>query len=173
VPTLVHDPPPVELERLIERRRRLGLDHLDEVWDGVLHMNPPPHSRHGRVLARLLSLLAPHAQAAGLEAIAEFGIGETDNYRVPDAGLLRPGPDRQYHDTAALATEVVSPGDESRHKFDFYAAHRVDEMLIVDPLKRSVEWFGLAGAPYEPIARSGLIELGADELAQKLEWPED
>ena len=32
VPTLVRDPQPVEFERLLERRRLLGQDLLDEVW---------------------------------------------------------------------------------------------------------------------------------------------
>jgi hypothetical protein len=39
--TLVLESTP-ELEALKERRRRAGLDRLDEVWDGVLHMVPVP-----------------------------------------------------------------------------------------------------------------------------------
>jgi hypothetical protein len=27
---------------LLDERRRLGLDVVDEVWEGVLHMVPPP-----------------------------------------------------------------------------------------------------------------------------------
>jgi len=27
---------------LLEQRRRLGLDHWDEMWEGVLHMAPDP-----------------------------------------------------------------------------------------------------------------------------------
>jgi hypothetical protein len=42
MPTLVRDPQPVEFEALLERRRRLGQDLYDEVWNGVLHMNPAP-----------------------------------------------------------------------------------------------------------------------------------
>ena len=34
--TLVNDPPPAEFEALLERRRGLGQDLFDEVWDGVL-----------------------------------------------------------------------------------------------------------------------------------------
>ena len=47
MPTLVRDPQPPELEALLERRRRLGQDLFDEVWEGVLHMNPAPSGRHG------------------------------------------------------------------------------------------------------------------------------
>ena len=35
----------------MERRRRLGQDLFDEVWEGVVHMNPAPHSQHGRLEA--------------------------------------------------------------------------------------------------------------------------
>ncbi len=56
--------------------------------------------------------------------------------------------------------EIVSPKDESWAKLPFYAAHDVDEALIVDPKKRKVHWLGLRGDRYEPIERSGLIELG-------------
>ena len=37
----------MEFEALLERRHRLGQDLLDEVWDGVHHMNPAPAGRHG------------------------------------------------------------------------------------------------------------------------------
>jgi hypothetical protein len=30
---------------LLEERRRLGLDIRDEMWDGVLHVVPPPGGR--------------------------------------------------------------------------------------------------------------------------------
>ena len=43
VPTLVLDPPPADFEALLERRRKLGQDLLDEVWEGVYHMNPALH----------------------------------------------------------------------------------------------------------------------------------
>lgn len=37
MPTLVRDPQPMEFEALLERRRKLGQDLLDEVWDGIYH----------------------------------------------------------------------------------------------------------------------------------------
>jgi hypothetical protein len=37
VPTFVRDPQPTEFEALLERRRQLGQDLFDEVWEGVLH----------------------------------------------------------------------------------------------------------------------------------------
>ena len=49
MPTLVFDPQPTELEQLLERRHRLDQDRRDEVWEGVLHMIPPPSHEHERI----------------------------------------------------------------------------------------------------------------------------
>ncbi len=173
MPTLVLDPAPVEIEALLERRRRLGLDRGDEMWEGVLHMNPGPHGRHHRIQQQLAELLGPPALAAGLTpAIGDFNLGTEDDYRVPDGAIHRPGPDEMYYATAALVVEIVSPGDETWQKLPFYAAHGVDELLIVDPRERAVHWLGRRGEGYEPIERSALIDLGAARLAERIEWPE-
>jgi Uma2 family endonuclease len=174
MPTLVMDPAPAELDALIEHRRRLGLDHYDEMWEGVLHMNPPPTGEHQYVLQQLAVLLDPLARRAGLVPVVnEFGLGREgkDNYRVPDGGLHRALPRGVYQGTAALVIEIVSPADESWDKLPFYAAHEVDEVLIVDPGKRSVDWLGLSGGEYRPIERSGLIDLGPSGLAEQIDWP--
>lgn len=171
--TLVLDPPPVEIEALLERRRRLGLDRHDEMWDGVLHVNPAPHGRHHRVQHQLAHLLTAPALAAGLiPAIGEFNLGTADDYRVPDGALHRPGPDELYYPTAALVVEIVSPGDETWEKLPFYAVHHVDELLLVDPLKHTVDWLGLRDDAYVPLGRSELISLGAEDLAQQIDWPQ-
>lgn len=171
MPTLVMDPAPAEIDALIERRRRLGLDHRDEVWEGVLHMNPPPSHEHERLLMVLARLLGPYADAAGLEMTGGVGLGEQNDYRVPDLALHRPGAAAQWHPTMALALEIVSPGDETWDKLPFYAAHDVDEVLIVDPQEQSVAWLGLAHGEYHSIERSGLIDLGSDRLAGQIDWP--
>jgi Uma2 family endonuclease len=171
MPTLVRDPQPAEFEALLERRRRLGQDLFDEVWEGVLHMNPAPHSQHGQLEWQLAGILAPLAATAGLRALGQFNLGDDADYRVPDGALIRPGPDAVYLPTAALVLEIVSPGDESWGKLDFYAAHRVDELLIVDPQEKTVSWMALEGREYKHLKRSRLIELGAAELAERIDWP--
>lgn len=172
MPTLVNDPQPLELTKLIERRHRLGQDLFDEVWDGVLHMNPGPAGGHGNVEQQLAVILAPLAKRAGLTSIGQFNVGDgPNNFRVPDIGLHRAWQDQIFYPTAALVIEIVSPGDESFMKFDFYAAHGVDEVVIVDPQDRDVHWFRLARESYERVRRSGLIELGPDELAARIDWP--
>jgi Uma2 family endonuclease len=171
MPTVILDPLPVEIDELLYRRKRLGLDSADEVWEGVLHVNPAPHGRHARILQQLAVLLDGPVRAAGLlPSMGDINIGAQGDYRVPDGGIHHPGPDRLYYPTAALVVEIVSPNDESWAKLPFYAAHDVDEALIVDPKKSEVHWLGLRGDRYEPIKRSGLIELGPKELAERIVW---
>jgi hypothetical protein len=67
--------------------------------------------------------------------------------------------------------EIVSPGDETWEKLEFYAAHDVDELLIVDPEKRKVDWLGLKDGSYEEIEHSAVIDLGPSELASQIDWP--
>jgi Uma2 family endonuclease len=172
MPTVILDPLPVEIDELLDRRRRLGLDNADEVWEGVLHVNPAPHGRHGLILQQLAVLLDGPSHAAGLlPSLADINVGAEGDYRVPDGGILHPGPARLYYPTAALVVEILSPKDESWAKLPFYAAHDVDEVLIVDPKKRKVHWLGLRGDRYEPIERSALIDLGAEQLAERIVWP--
>jgi Uma2 family endonuclease len=170
--TLVLDPSTASLDELLERRRRSGLDRFDEVWDGVLHMVPAPNYGHASIEAQLFMILGPAARAAGLEPIGQSNLGEGEHdYRVPDGALHRPGASGTWHPTAALVIEIVSPGDESWEKLPFYAVHDVDEVLIVDPAKRSVDWLSLEQGEYRPVERSGLIDMGASELAQRIDWP--
>jgi Uma2 family endonuclease len=170
--TLVRDPQPAEFEALLERRRRLGQDLLDEVWEGVYHMNPAPHSRHANVAQQLAVMLDPLARSAGLlPRVGIFNLGDAKDYRVPDGGLLHPGPDAVYLPTAALVIEIVSPGDESWEKLPFYAARGVEELLIVDPQERTVSWLGLEAGNYQHLKRSRLIETGPVELADQIDWP--
>jgi hypothetical protein len=171
--TLILDPPSAGLDGLLERRRRSGLARLDEVWESVLHMVPAPSFAHASLAQQLAELLGPPARKASLiPAIGEFNLGDSEeDFRVPDGGIHRPGARGTWLPTAALVLEIVSPGDESWEKLPFYAAHAVEEVLIVDPRKRSVDWLGLRVGEYRPIERSGLIELGASDLAEALRWP--
>ena len=171
MPTYVSDPQPVEVASLIERRRRLGQDLLDEMWDGVLHMNPAPDIGHGKLETQLARLLGPLVDAAGLTMSGQFNLGDEDDFRVPDGGLHRGNPSGVWLATAAVVMEIVSPGDETYAKLSFYAAHEVGELLIVDQPGREVKWLGLTAGRYQPLTASGLIDLGPDELAQRIDWP--
>ena len=104
--------------------------------------------------------------AAGSGTVQEEG-----DYRVPDGALVRARPDAVFLPTAALVPEIVSPGDETWEKLDFYAARGMEELLIVDPQQKTVSWMGLEAGEYKHLKRSRLIELGAAELAEQIDWP--
>jgi len=172
MPTLVTDPAPLEFEALLKRRRELGHDVADEVWDGVYHVNPAPAEGHAEIVQQLAELLGPLARAAGLiPRLSVFNLGEPSDYRVPDGALVRERGNRTYVPTAALILEVVSPNDQTWEKLGFYAAHHVQELVIVAPETRSVDWLGLSDGQYRPLAHSELIASDAAELAGRIDWP--
>jgi Uma2 family endonuclease len=172
--TLVLDPSTSGLDELLERRTRAGLDRLDEVWGGVLHMIPAPSLAHARIAQQLAELMGPVARAAGLEStMHEFNLGDSErDFRVPDGALHRPGAAGTWLPTAALVVEILSPGDETWEKLPFYAAHNVEEVLIVDPAERETHWLELTSGEYRAVARSSLIDLGPDELCEQIDWPQ-
>ena len=139
VKTVVLGPLPAELEALIARRRKLGLDRYDEIWAGDYHMAPAAHFWHGRVDSELARVLAPHARRVGLLGTTTFNLGSPDNFRVPDGGLHRSIANSAWLPTAAIVIEVVSPDDETWEKLEFYASHGVEELIIADPQTRRPE----------------------------------
>ena len=66
--TMVLDPNAPGLDELKERRRISGLDRLDEVWEGTLHMVPAPSFEHASIAQQLaVALDGPARAAAWLE----------------------------------------------------------------------------------------------------------
>jgi hypothetical protein len=108
--TLVLDPPTTGLDELLERRRRAGLDRLDEMWEGVLRMVLAPSFEHAHITQQLAVALDGPARAAGLlPTMGEFNLGESErDFRVPDGGLHRPGAGGTWLPTAALVVEIVA-----------------------------------------------------------------
>lgn len=168
--TVVLGPLPRVLADEIERRRVTGADLYDEVWDGEHHMAPAPNSAHGRIDSQLAVILWPLAQRAGLVMSSPFNLGQADDYRVPDRGLLRNSVATTWVPTAALVIEVVSPDDESWKKLEFYAAHDVDEVVIVDTVERTVTWMRRAHGTYEPTERSSVLDLAVADVADQIAW---
>ncbi len=138
-------------ESLLEERRRAGVDVWDEVWEGMLHMVPAPSGHHQRFGLRLGATLLPLADDRGLVASHETGLyrpgaGQSD-YRVPDLVFARPdnASDRGVEGRAELVVEILSPGDETYEKLDFYADVDVQEVLVADPESCRIELFMLGG----------------------------
>lgn len=174
MPVLVlEDPPPREIQTLIERRRRSGLHRLDEVWEGVLHMVPAPSGAHAYLAQQLAELLGPPARGAGfVPAMHEVNVGSSEaDFRIPDGALHREIPRSVWFPTLPLVVEIASPGDESWQKLPFYAAHEVEEVLIVEPGERTIHWLRLRDGEYVEAKRSGLIDLGVEDLLERIDWP--
>ena len=157
-------------EEFLEERARLGHDRKDELWEGVLHLVPPAASPiHGFVAFNLCKVLTRFAERRGFVAYPD-GIGiyapeaEPASWRIPDGAIARP---EQVSDRglegALLAVEVLSPRDESRKKFGFYARVGLTEVGLVDPKSRQPENYTLLdGAfalvpPVHDVHRSPLL----------------
>jgi len=171
--TLVLDPPPPQLQELLERRRRTGADRHDEVWEGVYHMIPAPGTAHSFVAQQLAVLLDAPARAAGLVVSVEFNLGAEGDFRVPDLGVHRERRLGTWMPASAIVVEVLSPQDERWEKLPFYARRGVEEVLIVDPPGRSVTWLALREGEYRPIDRSEIVDLSASQLAGGIDWPDE
>jgi Uma2 family endonuclease len=149
---------------LADRSER-GIDRWDEVWDGVLHVPPTPSTYHQFFERDLEIALLPLARAHGLEAIHQVSVLDPDkglkNYRTPDLVIAQRDTfsRRGAEGYAELVVEILSPNDESREKFPFYAARRIPEYWIVDPITREIEVYLLRGDVYFAVApnRDGVI----------------
>lgn len=169
--TVVLGPRPDEVEQLIRRRREQGLDTFDEVWEGNYHMAPAGRARHAFLDDAVAVLLHPYAEAAGLFGSGPFNLGAPEDYRVPDRGYHTARPDVVYFDTAAVVVEIVSPDDETYAKFDFYAAHNIVEILVVEPDDHRVRIFVRDGDRYAEVAHSAALGAGAAALEAAIAWP--
>jgi Uma2 family endonuclease len=131
----------------LEERRRQGSDRWDEVWDGVLHMVPPPTVPHQMFAGDLEHVIRPLAQARGWHVLHEtglFGVPDESNYRVPDLVVVHAQhlSERGVERVAEIAIEIRSKYDESYEKLPFYAACGIREAWILDPVLRTpdVRW---------------------------------
>jgi hypothetical protein len=151
--------------RLIARRRRLGIDRFDEVWDGVYVMVPPADVEHFEVASDLVTVLTMVVKWEGLGsvlagvAISDRHEGWTKNFRVPDVTVFLNGTSAKNCGThwfggPDLAIEIVSPKDRSRKKIPFYEKVGTRELLMRG---RPID----AGGPTYPRQRSHPAKLSA------------
>mgnify|MGYP001424799831 CR=1 FL=1 len=158
---------------MIARRRSLGIDLFDEVWVGEYHMAPAPHPAHGFVERQLAVALAPYADAQGLVGTGPFNLGAKDDYRVPDGGYHQHLPNTVFVATALVLVEVVSPDDETYAKLAFYGSHGVQEIIVADPARRSLQLFQLAAdGSYHDAERSASLAIDLEALQAIIDWPD-
>jgi Uma2 family endonuclease len=149
-------------EQWLEERARLGHDRWDEIWDGVLHVPPPPSSDHQGLGSDLLVFVGPHLRRRGIRVLYETGVyrpgAERLDYRIPDLTFIPVDPppglvSRRGIEGAALAVlELLSPDDETYDKLPFYASLGIREVIVIDPATRAVDVYRLAGTAYVAVS---------------------
>lgn len=169
--TVVLGERPPELEDLIRRRRELGQDGFDEVWEGEYHVAPNAHSDHAIVASELVLALGPRARVRRLLTSGPFNLGDPQDFRVPHGGFHRARPGTLYVPTAVAVVEVLSPDDETFRKFDFFAARGVEEVLVASPTERWVRcWHRTAGS-YAEQDTSAVLGVSMAALLDEIAWP--
>jgi Uma2 family endonuclease len=143
-----------KIRRIIRRRRRLGQDHKDEVWNGRYIVMPDPDNVHQRLVGFFATVFQIVIDWGNLGRsfpgtnISNRDVKWTNNYRVPDLAVFlndNPAEDLNTHWLGGpdLAIEIVSDNDRSRQKLAFYASVGTRELLIVDRDPWQIELFRL------------------------------
>ena len=148
----------VSEEQLAERHRR-GLDHFDEMWEGVVHMAPAPMYEHQRIVLAITRFLGDVCER-GSRGVLAIGINvfdessKTENYRIPDFTFVSSGrkqllaPDGIRGGGPDAVIEIRSPKDETYEKLPFFARLGVREVIVIDRDTKQPEIFRLAGLQY-------------------------
>ena len=128
---------------LLAARHASGADRYDEVWEGIYMMTPMADNDHQRLVTELAiafgSVIDWKQLGRTLAGANVSGHREnwTHDYRVPDLLVF-------LNDTAAVdcgthwcggpdfAVEIVSPGDRTLDKLDFYTSVATRELLVID-----------------------------------------
>lgn len=152
---------PLSREQLVERYlsllddpRYAGLPGKFELtaW-GQIIMTPPAEVWHYRVAARLVRALTAslggEAFQEGAIAIEGHGTPVADVVWCSPAFLARHGNERVLQSAPEICIEVLSPSNSTREideKRAAYLAAGALEVWIVDPVGRSIAFFGPEGA---------------------------
>jgi Uma2 family endonuclease len=156
------------LVKSLKRERALtGADRFDEVWDGVYVLAPLANNEH-QLLAAQLTHIIMQVVLVPEEGQVFAGCNVTDretnwkrNYRCPDVAVFFRGNPAQDRDThwfggPDFAVEIVSPGDRSREKLEFYSSVGVRELLIIDRKPWRLELYRFAKSIAKPV---GIVSL--------------
>jgi Uma2 family endonuclease len=139
-----------------------GLRH--ELIDGTHYVSPSPAPLHQRVSKRLFRALDDYftSTRAGEVFYAPIDVVlSPHDVLVPDivvAGADTVVSNRAIESPPLLVIEIVSPfsGRRDRHlKFRRYGQLGVPHYWIVDPLRQTIECFGLDGGGYNRAAVAG------------------
>jgi Uma2 family endonuclease len=125
----------------LERRKRLGHDRWDEMWEGVLHMPAMPILDHQDFEGDLeVYLKLRWARPIKAKVFHQVNValpgGWPDDFRIPDLALVTRDRFHIFRLTHLegppnVAIEIHSPGDEAYEKLLFYLQLGVFEVWII------------------------------------------
>lgn len=153
---------------LIAQRKALGQDGFDEVWEGVYVMAPLANNEHQNLGTRLGTVF--YQFLTWPDAMVYVGVNVSDreedwrfNFRIPDVAVYLAGNSGRDCGTHWFggpdwAAEILSEGDRSREKFDFYAKVNVRELLLVDRDPWELELWQNQAGQFVSLGKSSLAD---------------
>ena len=149
-------------QALLDERRAKGLDKSEAMWEGELHLVPPPSGEHQAVGAELLLTLAPLGRDPWYEPTGLFRPGADNDWSVPDQMYAHPDrrSERGIEGGPSLVVEILSPNDETYRKPDWYASVGVAEVLAIEPESRRAELFANRDGQMVPVGPVDTQALG-------------
>lgn len=107
--TLFVTDPPAVVDDWLGRRRALGQDRFDEVWEGEHHVAPAPSGRHAKIDDRLGRILVGEILSPGDESRVKLGF----YFRVGAEEVLLVDPEAHAVEWLVRAEEAFVPADGS------------------------------------------------------------
>ena len=162
-----------EFWQWLNERPRSDINHY-ELLNGRIVMTPPAGWPHGRIEVKLARLLDEHVSRAKLGIV----LGSSTGFDLPSGDTVEPdvsfisserlaagpAPERRkfLRVVPSLVVEILSEPAARRdrsEKKDIYERNGVDEYWLVDPDRRDVTVFHLAGGRYDAgvVFQSGTI----------------
>ncbi len=161
---------PAMANELLEARRASGADRYDEVWEGVYMMAPMADNEHQRIATELAIAFGAVIDWQDLGRtlaganVSDRRTGWVENFRVPDVLVLLNNTTAEDCGThwfggPDFAVEIVSPGDRTLEKLDFYSSIKTHELLVIgrDPWQLTL-YRARHGEKLAPVAVSSLTQ---------------
>jgi Uma2 family endonuclease len=143
-------------DRLIEERKRKGIDRYDEVWEGLYVIPPIPTNAQLRLVSDLGEILTEvvkrekRGEKYQGANVSDRRKGWDHNYRVPDMVVVLNNSQAvdcgtHFFGGPDFLIEIQSPGDDTEDKVPFYGKISVRELLIIHRDKRTLRLLRLEG----------------------------
>jgi Uma2 family endonuclease len=157
-------------KRWVETRPATDINHY-ELTNGRIVMTPPAGWGHGEIEARISRVLFDFVDTRKLGKV----FGSSTGYNLPSGDTLEPdisfislerwakgpqvGRGQFLKIVPNLVVEILSPSTAQRDRVEkkkIYEVNGVDELWLVDPARRDVTIFQLAGGRYGQGRRLGI-----------------